>query len=215
MAFAGVLDFPASTGGQLRLALYLAPARKGGREVPVLLHNLSRSGMLVESSHAMNLGDQIEIAFSEMESTSGEITWVGTRLFGCQFSSAVDVNILERTVSLNLGEERLENSLSHPLDTFGAKLQRLRMAKGLLQAEIAKMLGVSTVSVSHWESDRSQPRQHRMAELAKILGVSSQQLATNAVALPESLPEALASSKMQVAVVLGVNPANIRINVDL
>ena len=81
--------------------------------------------------------------------------------------------------------------------------------------DIAERLGVTAVAISNWESDRSQPRQHRIADLAKILGVPSQQLATNAVMLPETLPEVLASSKAQVANLLGVDPASVKISVDL
>ena len=216
MAISGVLDFPASTGGHIRLALYPAPPRKGGRQLPVLVHNLSSSGMLLETSHALNIGDKVETVFAEAAVALGEITWTGVKLFGCQFDHSVAAELLEQAVSRVLRQEQAENtSMSQTVDTFGARLQRLRMAKGLHQVDIAERLGVTAVAISNWESDRSQPRQHRIAELAKILGVPSQQLATNAVVLPETLPEVLASSKAQVANLLGVTPASVKIIVDL
>ena len=216
MAISGVLDFPASTGDHIRLALYPAPPRKGGRQLPVLVHNLSSSGMLLESSHALSLGDKVETAFAEATVALGQITWTGAKLFGCQFDHSVSAELLEQVVSRVRREEQAQtNPMSQTVDTFGARLQRLRMAKGLHQVDIAERLGVTAVAISNWESDRSQPRQHRIADLAKILGVPSQQLATNAVMLPETLPEVLASSKAQVANLLGVDPASVKISVDL
>jgi transcriptional regulator with XRE-family HTH domain len=172
--------------------------------------------MLLETSHALNIGDKVETVFAEAAVALGEITWTGVKLFGCQFDHSVAAELLEQAVSRVLRQEQAENaSMSQTVDTFGARLQRLRMAKGLHQVDIAERLGVTAVAISNWESDRSQPRQHRIAELAKILGVPSQQLATNAVVLPETLPEVLASSKAQVANLLGVTPASVKIIVDL
>ena len=215
MAISGVLDFPASTGGLLRLALHAAPPREGWRQVAVQLHSLSTSGMLIESGHPLKFGEKIETEFGDAAVALGEITWTGAKLFGCQFDEPVAADLLERAVSRKIDVELDSQSLSDPVETFGARLLRLRKAKRISQIDIAEKLGVTAVAISNWEGDRSQPRRHRMAELAKILGVPSQQLMSHSIPLPETLPEFIASSKAQVASLLGVSPDSVTISVKL
>lgn len=215
MAISGVLDFPASTGGLLRLALHTAPPREGWRQVPVQLHSLSTSGMLIESDYSLKFGDKIETELGDAAVALGEITWTGAKLFGCQFDEVVAADLLERAVSRAIDDEINWQSLSDPGETFGARLLRLRKAKRISQIDIAEKLGVTAVAISNWESDRSQPRRHRMAELAKILGVPSQQFMSHSIPLPETLPELVAASKAQVANLLGVSPDSVKISVDL
>lgn len=191
------------------------PVRQGGRQVPVRLYNLSATGVLIESGQALRLGEQIETASGETAVVAGQIGWTGARLYGCQFAEPVASALLEKAVWRGLDEPQSADILPQPVDTFGTRLQRLRVAQGLSQLEIAEKLGVTAVAISNWESDRSQPRQHRMSDLAKILGVPSQQLVAHAGVHPESLPEVLASSKVQIANLLGVNPTSVKISVDL
>lgn len=191
------------------------PVRQGGRQVPVRLYNLSATGVLIESGQALRLGEQIETASGEKAVVAGQIGWTGARLYGCQFAEPVASALLEKAVWRGLDEPQSADILPQPVDTFGTRLQRLRVVQGLSQLEIAEKLGVTAVAISNWESDRSQPRQHRMSDLAKILGVPSQQLVAHAGVHPESLPEVLASSKVQIANLLGVNPTSVKISVDL
>lgn len=191
------------------------PVRQGGRQVPVRLYNLSATGVLIESGQALRLGEQIETASGEKAVVAGQIGWTGARLYGCQFAEPVGSALLEKAVWRGLDEPQSADILPQPVDTFGTRLQRLRVVQGLSQLEIAEKLGVTAVAISNWESDRSQPRQHRMSDLAKILGVPSQQLVAHAGVHPESLPEVLASSKVQIANLLGVNPTSVKISVDL
>lgn len=215
MTIAGTLDFPASNGELVRLEMYNSESRQGSRRVPVRLYNLSATGVLIESSQALRLGEQIETAFNDHDVVKGQIGWTGARLYGCQFAAPVASTLLEKAVWRRLDDADNGDSQPQLVDTFGARLQRLRMAQGLSQVEIAAQLGVTPVAISNWESDRSQPRQHRMSDLAKILGVPSQQLVAHSGVHPESLPEVLASSKVQIANLLGVNPTNVKISVDL
>lgn len=215
MTISAVLDYPATKDGKIRLMLDAPSGSPAGRQLAVLLHNLSPSGVLIESDHALVLGDPIETAFSEQQIVLGKISWTSTRLYGCQFEQDVGAALIERTMVSALHEDAGVAVQSDPAESFGAMLQRLRIAKGLHQAEIAEKLGVSAVAISNWEADRSQPRRHRIAELAMALGVPSQQLVLNSVAIPESLPEVLASSRAQVARLLGINSANVKISVNV
>src|SRR5262245_42451959 len=64
-------------------------------------------------------------------------------------------------------------------ETMGQRLQRLRRAAGLTQAELARRAGVPLKSVLNWEQDRRQPRLDAVVDLARILSVSLEELLTN------------------------------------
>lgn len=59
---------------------------------------------------------------------------------------------------------------------FGRNLLTLRKKKSLSQDELAKKLGVSGTAVGRWEKNIDRPRQDKLEELARILGVSEVEL---------------------------------------
>ena len=60
--------------------------------------------------------------------------------------------------------------------TLGENLQRLRAAKGLSQEEVARQLYVSRQSVSKWEHDAAEPGAENLKTLARLYGVTLDQL---------------------------------------
>lgn len=50
-----------------------------------------------------------------------------------------------------------------------AALQKLREKAGLTQAELARRLGVSEITVRKWESESRTPRVYRIRQLARVL----------------------------------------------
>ena len=61
-------------------------------------------------------------------------------------------------------------------NTLGKRITNLRKAKELKQEQIAEMLHVSPQAVSKWENDLTCPDISILPELAKILGVSIDEL---------------------------------------
>lgn len=59
---------------------------------------------------------------------------------------------------------------------FGNFLYELRMAKGLSQAQLGAMLGVSNKAVSKWESGVAKPQTATLFALAKILDITAEEL---------------------------------------
>ncbi len=51
-----------------------------------------------------------------------------------------------------------------------------REKAGMTQSEVAKALGVNQSAVSFWESGRNQPRGKQMVKLAKLYGVTVDEL---------------------------------------
>lgn len=58
-------------------------------------------------------------------------------------------------------------------ETFGQRFQRLRKAAGLTQEDVANKVNISAQAVSKWENDISAPDISVLAELADMLGVTT------------------------------------------
>lgn len=62
-------------------------------------------------------------------------------------------------------------------ETLGQRLQRLRVAAGLTQSQVAAETGVSLSAVQNWEIDRREPGFRAGCRLAKTLNVTVEELA--------------------------------------
>ena len=60
--------------------------------------------------------------------------------------------------------------------TLGQRIQALRKEKGLSQEALGEALGVSRQAVSKWESGASDPSTSNLLALAKLYGVSAEDL---------------------------------------
>ena len=60
--------------------------------------------------------------------------------------------------------------------TLGEKLQLLRRSRGLSQEQLAAELDVSRQAVSKWESGASDPSTSNLLALARLYGVSAEEL---------------------------------------
>ena len=68
---------------------------------------------------------------------------------------------------------------------IGEKVYQLRKAKGYSQEELAELLGVTRQAVSKWELGSSTPELESVVELAKLFGVTTDYLLTDAQPSPE------------------------------
>ena len=62
--------------------------------------------------------------------------------------------------------------------TLGKRISSLRREKGLKQEDLAEKLGISAQAVSKWETEQTCPDISLLPQLAKILGVSVDELLT-------------------------------------
>ena len=59
---------------------------------------------------------------------------------------------------------------------FGAKSLRSQRAKtGLSQANYARLVGVSTLTINSWENGKSRPRQAQLAKLVAVRGLGKRE----------------------------------------
>lgn len=62
-------------------------------------------------------------------------------------------------------------------ETFGVRLRRLRLEKGLTQLQLGRRVGLSNRMVAYYEIEGGEPRPDLLAHLAEALGVSMDILA--------------------------------------
>jgi hypothetical protein len=92
MAFAAELrtetpdaeDFEPRGTGRHKLNLGVC-ASAGPNVVQVLIHNISASGMLLESSAVLAQQDGIDVDIPEAGTVQASVVWVSDNLYGCQF----------------------------------------------------------------------------------------------------------------------------------
>lgn len=56
--------------------------------------------------------------------------------------------------------------------TLGEKIKKLRLAKGLTQADLAEQIHVTFQTVSKWENDENEPDVSTLRELARVFECS-------------------------------------------
>ena len=59
---------------------------------------------------------------------------------------------------------------------LGKKIKELRKESGITQKELAKQLGITFQAVSQWEKDQTDPDILNILALAKVFGVTTDEL---------------------------------------
>ena len=201
---------------KLRLAAH--GALSSGASAEILIHDISATGLLVESALPLSGGERISIVLPEAGETWAEVIWASGKLFGCRFEAPISVAALSAA--------QLRAAVGQPVDlagagdtavlatradgSFGRRLQRLRRERGVSQAYIATQLGVSKPTVWAWEHGKSRPIGSRMDDLANILGVTASEL----LAAPGSA-DVVERSRDQIAAAFGTQRDRVRIWVEL
>ena len=234
-----MVEPPAGEGQQradrLRLNLAVEGAVAPGQGTEVIVHNLSVSGVLIETAADLMMGQDIAIALPEAGDVVASVVWQSERLYGCRFRQP-----LPRAA---LSAARLRNPLPSDFDpadradgdtdadaeeTLGARLRRLRQARGLSLAGLAQAAGLSKPSIWAWENGTTAPRRTSLLALARALDVPEQQLSgvsamvglrasarAEADAESDMLKVEIAAARRRIALAAGVDAASVRIMIEL
>ena len=95
------------------------------------------------------------------------------------------------------------------MDTLGKRIGALRREKTLKQDELAELLNVSPQAVSKWENDQSCPDISLLPELARILGVTVDELLSGKPADTEPAVKLLPAERRK-----DINDMMLRVVVD-
>lgn len=199
---------------QLRLPLHGSKAT--GAEIEALVHNISATGMLVESKVPLEIGEIVEVNLPHSGKTAARVIWTSGDLSGCQFEMPISPATLSAAQLRSVVGPDARAPSDQPAaaaESFGVRLQRLRTAKELTQGQLAVRLGVSEPSISAWELDKARPKAGRMEALSDVLGVEIAELLGFDEA--ENLNGLVARAKAQIAKAAGVGPSNIRFTIEM
>lgn len=221
MAIAAQLEEAADPAGARReprrkLWLEAQGALVSGSAAKVLVHNISATGLLLESPVSLALDEKIGIELPHAGAMWAKVIWASGNLFGCQFETPISPATLSAAqLRSAVGQEPdlPARPPSYPDGSFGARLQRLRAERGLSQSQIAGKLGVSKPTVWAWEHGKARPAGERIGALAEALGVSPAELLSDPNA--SALGDLIARSRAQIASVVGTSPEKVRIWVEL
>lgn len=72
-----------------KLSLLASGLRHDGTGLEVQIHNISGTGLLLESDVKLAAGDRIEIELPHAGDITAIVIWASGRLFGCQFEGPV------------------------------------------------------------------------------------------------------------------------------
>lgn len=234
MRFSGTIETPASAVDQrgetrIRLNLQATGVFDGGGAAAVRIHDLSRTGLLVETEAPLVLGQAILVALPDTGDIVAMIIWNSGALFGCQFqtplsNATVSAARLRNPISAGGNSVDLyDDGSAHEL--LPARLRRLRQERGLSRAALSVLMGVSRPSIWAWESGKTVPRRSNFATLADALGISERELVAGDGAVSPGIVAdrsvtakqvrvAVQSSKEQIAALAGVTPCKVKITIE-
>lgn len=218
---------------QMRLRVRGAPP--AGEATDVLIHNLSPTGLLIESTQHLAVGDEIVVELPEAATSTAKVVWASGQFFGCAFdrplsAAAVSAAHLRSEPASEPHEWRGEGAVREgpaTLETFGARLHRLRRERGLTLVEFARRARVSRPTVWSWEADRSTPRRSKTRILLDVLGVTEDELfgtseisegargESDVAGREDSLQRAISEAKERVADLAGTSPEKVRLIIEI
>lgn len=203
---------------RLTLRLETRGAMESGSSEGVLVHNISQTGLLLESSLGLAVDERIAIDLPQVGEVWARIVWKSGDLHGCEFKnplppSALSAAQLRSAVTQRVKLDEREEAVTAL--SFGELLQQLRAERRLSQSEVAARMGVSKPTVWAWEHGKARPLDDRLDALAEVLGVARTELAGTGPARERGLDALVARHREQIAAAVGTRPENVRITIDL
>lgn len=202
---------------------------KGGQEA-VYVNNLSRTGMLIETSAPLSVGEPLQILLPEGDTCSAIVVWANETLFACDFERTLATAVISR-VRLQRSREPRDcrpTPAAHrenPEETLGDRLKRFRRERGFSMVHFAGLVGVSKPTLWKWEKGTVLPRQEMIGTIAQVLGVSDKELIYGSkTQTPQHVQtvaphfnnsgDAIVAKKAELARIMGITPERIRILIE-
>jgi transcriptional regulator with XRE-family HTH domain len=191
----------------------LAPGKTADGQIgEILIHDLSTSGLLLETEVPMVIGETIEIVLPRTGPRQAEVVWTSGSFFGCRFPEPVPPAAV--SASLLKAAPLRDHDQEAPAE-FGERLSALRTARDWTLETLADRLGVSRQAVWYWETGQRLPRAEHFQQIAKLFAVQeSDLLAEPPSAEARSYSSLISQLKRKVARQNGVAEASIRIIIE-
>lgn len=223
---------------EARRHLLFATTARGvdGESQPVLVRDISESGLLLETEEGARLDKTITVALPEAGEVAAQVIWQGDKLAGCRLQDHLSQPAIDAVRAKGEAAHAEQLGIDAPMPktaarTLAARLKQLRIERDLTRAELAERSGISTPSIWAWETGRTVPRLGSLETLAKGLGVSVSELQIGsggegdglAAAAPgegfadgqSRLAAVVFAARMQIAALAGTSPDRVTITITL
>lgn len=226
---------------RLHIRIEAAGELEQGGQTSVTIHNLSASGILIETQSALEVGQKIRIELPETSPVPATVVWKSSPLFGCRFDHILSRAVLSAAQLFNPLPTGIDpifpqlGSLDH--EPLAARLFRIRRTQGISRAELAARSGLSKPSIWSYETGKAIPRHSNLILLAEALNLSATELLTgNTVSSPKlgdaetidhhppapqdhkpehsPLQQVIGLSRKNIAQIAGVEEHRVRISID-
>lgn len=197
--------------GETRLRFPGVPAK--GSETEISVHNISEWALVLEGDVLLALGDPVEVKLPQSGAARAHVAWTSGRLAGLDFTIPIS--------GISLGAARLQGAVAcvsadtgsaRHRESFGSRVQRLRLAKSMTQRQLARLMAVSDAAVCGWELNRTRPKPRRMEALAGFLDVNLTELLGQSES--NNLPAQIARAREAIANTAQVSEDRVRIQID-
>jgi transcriptional regulator with XRE-family HTH domain len=163
-----------------KMRLNVSGKTRDGQANQVLIHDLSTSGILVQSEEALAIGEIIEVELPRTGLRHIEVVWGSGNYFGCRFLEPVSPAAVSAAL-LSAEPERPSKAAASeesrtPVGSLGERLATLRDERGWSIETLAERLGVSRQAVWYWETGQRLPRAKHFAKMIEALGLQEQDL---------------------------------------
>lgn len=226
MAIKALIDQPVTSTSQRSgmrrdLRLEASGMLPGGQDANVTVHNISVTGLLLETGVDLVSGETLSLTLPEAGVVEAVIIWRSGQLYGCAFSAPLSPAAIAaaQLQGLPVSEAGPVPAPAAPprtgaSETLGVRLNRLRREAGLTLADVAIRLGVSKPTVWAWEKGKARPLPERMAAIAEALGAAPNDL-TEAAGHETDIAALLDDCRSRIAQACGTSPAAVRIMIEL
>ena len=92
------------------LRLQALGATASQADADVVIHDLSRAGLLIETSAALAAGERIDVELPEAGPTEAKVVWSSGRFFGCRFKRPIRPAALSSAILRSPASATPENS---------------------------------------------------------------------------------------------------------
>lgn len=228
MAIKAHIDQPAPgqaqrNGFRHALRLETSGTLRGGIDANVTVHNISISGLLLETGVDLSAGETLTLDLPEAGAVEARIVWRSEHLYGCAFTEPLSQAAIAaaQLQGLPIGEGVMA-APTRPVplprkgssETLGIRINRLRREAGLTLADVAASLGVSKPTVWAWEKGKARPLPERMEAIAFALGAAPDDL-SEAAGLETDITALVDDCRARIADACGTSPAAVRIMIEL
>jgi len=104
---------------------------------------------------------------------------------------------------------------------IGSQIESIRERRGITRSELAYKVGVTPAAVWNWEEQGTRPRAAILRDVARVLGVSEEELLTGKIPsavdknTTGSLSEIIEDARRKIAVATGVPVERVKLTLEV